>query len=230
MPYVARVFTLRMASAIDIHNQLLPLTGQDNRTFPRIDNLVLNNNRITANVSVQYFGVGNLQNIETYHCVFDVNSRLVYIMGGTDGRSAIVQLLNRSIDPNFNVIEPRELTNENVIDDIFQVLRNQNARNFIKKMKLTFGIRGLQYQDPTPLYELEYRFVGNVCASTHVDYRTFVDNATSIKVNFGIYELGALERTDSPTSLGVSQDYSFRLWLDLPATDWIDLLDILTAF
>lgn len=228
MSQTAQVYRLRVNSAADIRNSLNDFTGRAANSFPRIENLRRASNRVTGTLLAQAIEHGDTI-FPVCDFVFDTNSGLCYLIGSAAGRVAGVDILGRQIDDNNEVISHMELTNENILEDIFEILKDQHVGNFIKKLKLTFGATGLRYHSRTPLYELEYRLIGNVCASTHTDYDRFVNGAIGIRANFGIFNLGSVERRN-PTTLSVSQDCSFRLWFDLPPSEWITILDMLTNF
>lgn len=231
MSRIAKVYTLRATSAIEIHQKLSTINTVVTNPLPRMNNLVLNGNRITGNLIIPYTDVVGFTNSKSYTFVLDVESGLTYIIGDTDGRDEAVHILNSTIDASANTIELKELTNQNIITDIFQILQAQHGRNFIKKMKLTFGATGLLFGgSTTPFYELEYRFVGNTCASTHPNYQSFVQNAIRIKANFGIFRLGPISHPTKPTTITINDDFSVRLWTDFPPQSWIAVLDILTNF
>lgn len=232
MPQTAQVFRLRVNTSNQIHQALTNLTGKTQEVYPRIENLSLDptTNRVIGSIHIRILE-GGFTVYPVFYFVCDVNTTYCYMIGSSGGRYNAIEVMNKEIDPDNPVITPIELTNDNVLEDIFGLLKSANNRNYIKKMKLKFGSNGLFFGDNnSPLYELEYRFVGNICASTHTEYQRFITGAIHVNANFGIWSLSTINRPLKATTLTVNKDFSFRLWFDYPYGDWINILDILTRF
>lgn len=233
MSMSAKIYNIMLNDPELIFTSIQPLS--ESVGIPRIDNLENNNERITGRLVVEEISRG-IADVETYEFIFDFNRESFYLIGRSAIRDTAISTLNNSINSEINAIEQVELTSNQIVTDIFQLIRNSDNRNFIQKLRLMFGRQGVSYlggrrvrnYTDIPLYELEYRFIGNQCASNHLDFRRFTDNAIKLSARFGIWTLGPIDKSNgtSPLKLEIRQDFSFRVWTHLPGTTWIEILNI----
>ena len=153
----------------------------------------------------------------------------MYLLGTAEARDAAYLILNNLPGLEDNIREMR-MTNRQLVDDIRGKLGEQDNRNFIKKMNLTFSLGGLPYHNNTNLYKLDYELIRNTCGSTHDSFDVFVDEALIIKVRFGIFRFFNIDRRgkrDKPASMNIRTNFTISFYTNIDSTDWYEMLDYL---
>ena len=207
------------------------LSASKRKTSPRIHELTpIRGNRLSGNVYVRYQSKTGIETDDGCKFVFDVNKHTLYLIGKSETRDVALKALTKWLNPETELIEPIRLTNRNIVDDIFTILQKSDGSNHIKLLRAVFGPTGYTYVEVNQLYEIQYKFTGNVCASKHTEYTNFVDNSTLIKVHFGIYDLGAIHQSGAPTSFRVDHEFGCQVWFDLDVDSWVEILDIVSDF
>lgn len=148
--------------------------------------------------------------------------RMFYLVGRQDAR---IQVIKALVD--VQIIE-LELSVNFLIRTTLERLREENPRNFIKRLYAEFGADWMEYHNNTALYAISYELVHETCASTHNAFGDFVHNAKTIKVRFGIRSL--LNLFDTPQSkkaatLNLNTDASISVYRSLEVEEWYGLLD-----
>ena len=225
----AQAFDVTTDDGTAIRRGLATLSSDDASQFPRIEGLQRKRNGDilgTIHMSKDHGGVA-----EHLACMFKflVGRRMLYVAGRGDARNLALDELDKLGDLE-GAVSPHPLSNEHIAHGILRRLREQHRGNFIRRMSLEFGVEGIDYHNPTPLYKLDYQLVRDSCASTHRSFDEFVRGARLVKARFGIVRLLAMDRTgggDNPASLNVGPDSSMSMYMDLEAEAWYDILDYL---
>lgn len=227
---------MRSAQALEMLNDnarqikkgLGELVSSDQKKYPRIEHLRSEAGGLLGSMHVQR----PLGDDQTEHLVcgfkFLAEKKLLYVTGRKDARDVMLDEFEK-VDQINGLVRPHMLDNRYITNDVLDRLRQQHKGNFIKKISCEFGVEGIKYHNPTPLYKLDYQLIHNTCASTHESFDKFVTNATSVKVRFGIRALlNYIVRTgsrDKPASFNMALDSSLSLYTDLEAEAWYDILD-----
>ena len=232
MPAVrlAQGFDVQTDNGAAIRRELdAALSSEDSSRFPRIEDLTRRRGGDilgTVHVSKEHMDA-------TEHIVckfkFLANRRRLYIAGRKDARDLALDEFEK-INELDGMVSTHYLDNEYITRGILDRLCGQHAGNFIRKMSMEFGVAGIDYHNPTPLYKLDYQLVQDSCASTHSSFDEFVRSAMRVKVGFGIMQLLAyIVRTGKgkAASLNVNPDSSMSLYMDLEAEAGYEILEYL---
>lgn len=226
----AQAFDVQTDRGAAIRRALGSLASDDEATFPRIEGLGTVRRNI---VGIAHVSKAHRDGVEEHiACRFKflVDRRRLYLAGRKDARDMALDAFE-TLDALDGLITPHTLDNEHVAQGILERLRRQHNGNFIKRLRMQFGVTGIDYHNATPLYRLEYQLVSDTCASTHRSFDEFVRAATQVNATFGIVQLlDRIVRTDkgdSPASLNVSPNSSVSCYMDLEEDAWYDILDYL---
>ena len=222
----AKVYEILTNDVDVILESLQEMSGDDTNHFPRTRNV-----RQLEGSNIE--GTLWIPGPDTIHIpcgfLFNTSTRKVYLLGTAEARDAAYLILNNLPGLEDNIRE-MGMTNRQLVDDIRGKLREQDNRNFIKKMNLTFSVGGIPYHNNTNLYKLDYELVRNTCGSTHDSFDVFVDEALIIKVRFGIFRFFNIDRRgkrDKPASMNIRTNFTISFYTNIDSTDWYEMLDYL---
>lgn len=219
----AKVYKVITNDTNAIFNALKEIESNDESQFPRIEDVELKGGSIHGKVWIQNPKIGNI----LCNFLFRTKTRKLYLLGIIEAREGAYVLLNnlRGLD---GIITDMSITNHQLVHEIRGKLTQVHKNNFIKKISLEFGRDGIEYHNSTNLLRLDYELIGNKCDSTHDMFAEFVNAAQTIKVRFGIFEFGPIQR-NNPTSMNMRTDFTISFYLDIEDSDWYSMLDYLTS-
>lgn len=226
----AQAFDVQTDRGAAIRRALGSLASDDEAEFPRIDGLATVRGDIVGIAHVSKTHRDGVEEHIACRFKFLVDRRRLYLAGRKDARDIALNEFE-TLGALDGLITPHTLDNEHVAQGILERLRRQHRGNFIRRLRMQFGVAGIDYHNATPLYRLEYQLVRDTCASTHRSFDEFVRAAMQVNATFGIVQLlDRIVRTDkgdSPASLNVSPNSSVSCYMDLEEDAWYDILDYL---
>ena len=223
----AKVYEIISNDIDTIFKSLQEMSSDDINQFPRTENVRrLEDNDIEGILWMAKPNIGHVQ------CgfLFKATTNKVYLLGIAEARYAAYLLLSDLPELENNIREIK-MTNRQLVDNIRRRLLEEDPRNFIKKMNLTFNLDGVKYHNNTNLYKLDYELVQNVCGSTHEAFDEFVDKAQIIKARFGIFKFFKIDRRGArkkPASMNMRTDFTISFYTNIFSEDWYGMLNYLS--
>ena len=226
----AQAFDVQTDRGVAIRRALGSLASDDEDKFPRIEGLGTVRGDIVGTAHISKAHRDGAEEHIACRFKFLVDRRRLYLAGRKDARDGALAEFEK-LDALGGLITPHTLDNEHIAQGILERLRRQHGGNFIRRLRMQFGVEGIDYHNATPLYRLEYQLVRDTCASTHRSFDEFVLAATQVRATFGVVQLlnriVRTDRGDNPASLSVGPDSAVSCYMDLEEDAWYDILDYL---
>jgi|CXWL01.1.fsa_nt_gi hypothetical protein len=152
----AQVYEIIIDDVKRITNALESLRNDDPNTFPRISRITpRQDGSIEGTIQVEKIHRLVSSDLFVVEFLFRLDINRLYLIGSSDARDIVFDILN-GLNGIENSITLVQLEKDYLVKTTLDRLRQQNNSNFIKKINMIFGVNGINYHNPVPLYKLDY--------------------------------------------------------------------------
>lgn len=227
LPWTACIYNSQIRQNVNIH-EILMNVDREHLIIKKFDD---SNDDLTYVINFEPGYENNFEPLE--YCLHFNNTHKLFLMGKTDGRELIENLLEEIFgNDDYDVITPITLTPSFMINDIFEnIIKDYSDFNRIHKLTCFFErdiSNGYTYNRNT-YARLDYILYGN-CGSAHSEFQRFIENSSELKIRFHLFRVPGLIDGKDPIKIDLNHKMSFRIFTERSFNSWLEFLSLFEDF